>query len=111
MVDYTVVIQPPSQVSVVVQPITPVTVAISVGQGPAGPPGIQGLPGTADLNYAHDQMTASDVWTIDHNLGKYPSVTVLDSSGAVCEGHVEYISALQLSITFSSAFAGMAYLN
>ena len=108
MVDYTLVIQPPSQVAVVVQPATPMGMAITVGQGPAGPPGIQG---TADLNYQHDQMTASDIWLVTHNLGKYPSVTIIDSSGSVCEGHVEYISALQLSITFSSAFAGMAYLN
>lgn len=111
MVDYTLVIQPPSQVSVVVQPITPVAVAISVGQGPAGPRGIQGVPGTADLNYTHDQMTASDVWIVPHNLGKHPSATVIDSSGSVCEGHVEYLNSSQLTITFSSAFAGKAYLN
>lgn len=79
----------------------------------AGPRGIQGPPGddATDLRYVHDQMSASATWTIAHNLGKYPSVTVMDSGGSVCEGTIVYDSINQITLTFSAAFAGIAYLN
>ena len=80
-------------------------------QGIPGPQGEQGPPGLADLHYDHDQMSASAYWVIDHNLGKYPSVSVIDSAGACCEGFVEYITSNRVTITFSAAFAGHAYLN
>lgn len=65
-----------------------------------------------DLNYTHQQGVPSDVWLIEHNLGKYPSVTVVDSSGAEVEGDVDRSLGLnQLRVTFSGAFSGFAYLN
>ena len=76
-------------------------------RGPQGPEG----PTLADLHYAHDQMSASDTWVVTHNLDKYPSVTVIDSAGDVCEGTIVYNSTNQLTLSFSAAFAGMAYIN
>lgn len=75
--------------------------------------GVQGAPGPAglDKHYAHDQMTASDVWLIAHNLGKYPAVSVVDSAGSSVEGLVEYSNTNQLTVTFSAAFSGKAYCN
>ena len=64
-----------------------------------------------DLHYTHEQRTAAAVWEIVHNLGKYPSVTVVDSGGSVVVGEVQYIDTRSLIITFSAAFAGSAYLN
>jgi hypothetical protein len=48
---------------------------------------------------------------ITHNLNTYPSVTVVDSSGAVVIGAVAYNNKNQIAITFTSAFSGKAYLN
>ena len=54
---------------------------------------------------------ASSVWTITHNLGEYPSVTVIDSGNTVVVGNIEYISSQQLRITFAASFSGCVFLN
>lgn len=61
--------------------------------------------------YVHVQSSSSATWTVNHNMNKYPSVTVIDSANNVVEGEVEYISLNQLEITFSSGFSGTAYAN
>jgi hypothetical protein len=83
----------------------------------AGTPGIQGAPGgggpggSGDLYYLHTQSAAASMWTITHNLGKFPSVTIVDSAGDQVEGNVDHLSANSLTVTFSSAFGGRAFLN
>lgn len=67
--------------------------------------------GGGDANLEFNQTPASAVWTITHNLNKYPSVTVVDSAGDECEGSVNHISRNLLTITFSAAFSGRAFLN
>ena len=64
-----------------------------------------------DQTYKHVQSVASDAWEITHNLGKYPSVTVVDSAGSVVVGEVRYLNDDSLVVTFSGAFRGVAYLN
>jgi hypothetical protein len=90
-----------------------------------GPEGIQGLKGDKgdkgdrgdqgpvglDLNYEHVQALPSDTWVINHSLNKVPSVTVIDSSGSVVEGDVEYPTLTQVVVMFAAAFSGKAYLN
>jgi hypothetical protein len=72
----------------------------------------QGVAGAGvDKYYDHDQMSASASWTVNHNLSKYPSVTTVDSSGGVVEGYITHVSVNQLTISFTSAFAGHAYCN
>ena len=71
-----------------------------------GPPGA-----SSDLTHTHQQSTAADEWLVNHGLGKYPSVTVVDSAGDQVEGDVAYIDSNSLRISFSAAFAGRAYLN
>lgn len=61
--------------------------------------------------HIHNQPSASAEWTITHNLGKFPSVSVVDSSGAEVIGEVEYLTDTQLKVKFSAAFSGKAYLN
>ena len=65
----------------------------------------------ATNTYVHDQMVASAHWTIEHNLDKYPSVSVVDSAGSIVIGDVQYISRNQLIVTFIGEFSGKAYLN
>ena len=84
-----------------------------VEAGPQGPRGLPGQPGPpgGDLSTSFEQSTAQAVWTIDHELGKYPSVTVVDSAGDTVEGAVSYPSLGRVIVRFSAAFAGTAYLN
>ena len=61
--------------------------------------------------YIHEQNVASNTWVIVHGLGKYPSVTVVDSGNTVVVGHVAYDSPNQITLTFEASFSGKAYLN
>lgn len=61
--------------------------------------------------FTYDQMVPSLVWGIDHMLGKYPSVEVVDSAGTVVTGSVQYINTNRIEISFAYAFSGKAYLN
>jgi len=69
------------------------------------------LASASDKTFVHDQAVPSATWTITHNLGKFPSVSVVDTQKEIYWGNVEYINSNQLKVTFSSAFAGQAYLN
>tara|TARA_R110000822_G_scaffold59765_3_gene149365 strand:- start:685 stop:1401 length:717 start_codon:yes stop_codon:yes gene_type:complete len=66
---------------------------------------------TADKNFVFTQTVASNTWIINHTLSKFPSVSVVDSAGTEVFGQVQYISLSKITITFSSAFAGQAFLN
>lgn len=70
-----------------------------------------GTPTVADKYYLHTQSVASVTWTINHNLGKYCSVTAIDTEGRICFGSVNYASINQIVITFSAAISGSAYCN
>lgn len=67
--------------------------------------------GGGDVHYEHIQSIATDEWIIDHNLNKFPSVTVVDSSGNMVYGDVSYPSSSRVVISFTAAFGGKAYLN
>ncbi len=61
--------------------------------------------------YVHTQSSPSATWSISHNLGRRPSVTVVDSAGTVVIGEVTYLSDNTLRVEFSAGFSGQAYLN
>lgn len=61
--------------------------------------------------YTFEQGIASDVWVIQHNLNKHPSVTIVDSAGNEVIGHVHYDDLNSVTIFFCSPFSGKAYLN
>ena len=65
----------------------------------------------ADVFFTFTQTLASATWNVQHNLGKYPSVSVVDSSGHQVIGDVAYNDLNRLTISFSAPFAGCAYLN
>ena len=96
--------------------------------GPIGPPGPVGPPGPpgpingftqaeADLLYRqkpsiiHSQGLASSVWTIAHNLGTYPAVTIKDSTGAVVEADVQYVDGNSLIVSMAYPVSGTALLT
>ena len=65
----------------------------------------------AATRHTHTQGTVSTVWTINHTLGGFPSVTIVDSAKTVVFGEVNYISTTQVVVNFTSAFSGYAYLT
>ena len=67
--------------------------------------------GQTDKNYKHVQAVSSATWTIAHNLRKFPSVTVKDSAGSIVIGEIVYNDENNITLTFSGAFSGEAYLN
>ena len=62
-------------------------------------------------SYIHTQSASSSTWTINHNLGFYPAVSVVDSGENVVIGDVTYISTNTLSVSFNASFGGKAYLS
>ncbi len=85
---------------------TPSQIVEVVTEGPQGPPGYGG-----DINFVHFQNTPQSQWVIVHNLGKFPSVSVVDSAQTHVEGGVHYDSVNQLTLSFASGFSGKAILN
>ena len=87
----------PIKLTTVAEPI-----ALTLTQGPITLGGAQ--------PYEHVQAIPEAVWSIEHNLGRMPSVTVTTSAGDVVVGHVNHTDTNELTITVSAAFAGRAYL-
>lgn len=63
------------------------------------------------LRHIHTQAASSDTWTINHTLGGYPSVTVVDSALTTVIGEVLYVSTSQVVVNFTAPFSGFAYLT
>ena len=61
-----------------------------------------------DKHFQYTQSTPASTWTINHNLGKIPAITIMDSSGNVVEGDCQNVSINQAILTFSGAFSGIA---
>ena len=67
--------------------------------------------GLADKTFEFTQGVPATTWNIQHDLGKFPSITVIDTADTVVTGQYEYIDNNNVTLTFSAGFAGKAYLN
>jgi hypothetical protein len=121
-----IIITPSPAIEVTVTPATttttsPSTVSVFTGTpgptGPVGPAGSTGATGPAGpagpsgSAYVHTQNTVSSTWSITHNLGIYPNVTTTDITGFVIEGETTYPTVNTVTVTFSIASTGFAYLS
>lgn len=70
-----------------------------------------GQGGGGDKNYVHVQGTSAKIWSVQHNLGKYPSVTIVDYDGNEVIGSVKHNSVNDLTITFNVLVDGKAFCN
>ena len=66
----------------------------------------QGVP-----TFIFTQGVAATTWNIQHNLGKFPSVSVVNNNNIVINGEVTYIDNNNVQLNFSAGFSGKAYLN
>jgi hypothetical protein len=64
-----------------------------------------------DKSFEFTQNTPATVWSINHNLSKFPSVSIVSSSGDEVEGNIKHTDNNNTIITFSASFSGKAYLN
>ena len=96
--------------------------SLILGTGIIGPTDFTGVNISLDLNYTyiktqvrenyiHDQQVASITWVVTHNMNKYPAVNIVDTSNDIIMGEVRYNTLNQLTITFTAAVSGKAYLN
>lgn len=69
------------------------------------------LAGSTDKTYVFTQTVPSVTWTVQHNLGKFPSITVVDTGQSVVVGDYTYTDNNNVILNFSAQFAGKAYLN
>ncbi len=67
--------------------------------------------GGYDKSYTFNQISSKEVWNIPHGLGKYPSVTVVDSGGNEVIGDIKYVDVNNVELRFIGGFSGIAYLN
>lgn len=64
-----------------------------------------------DSTFTYVQVIAAKVWKIEHSMGKYPSVTIVDTAGSEVEGDILYVDINNLQFTSAYEFSGKAYLN
>ena len=66
---------------------------------------------TNNRRYIFDQPVPESTWSITHDLGGYPSVTVVDSANTVVIGDVTYINDTDITVSFTGGFSGKAFLT
>lgn len=67
---------------------------------------------SGDKTFTHTQSASASSWTINHNLGKKPSVTITTlATGAQVIGEVTYTNNNTLVVSFAAAVSGIAHLN
>lgn len=62
-------------------------------------------------NYNHIQSSPSTTWTINHNLGKYPSIELLSVGLVKFNADITHTSLNQSIVYLLSAQAGIAQCN
>lgn len=61
--------------------------------------------------FVFTQGVPATTWNIQHGLGKFPSVSVINNNNVVINGEVIYIDNNNVQLNFSAGFTGKAYLN
>ena len=69
------------------------------------------VPGGSTRRYTHTQGSPSTTWNVIHGLGGKPSVTIVDTSDTHVVGDVTYNSDSSITVSFTAAFSGYAYLT
>lgn len=64
--------------------------------------------GPGGSSYTHTQSSSSDTWTVNHNLGYRPTITVFDASGAPVGAGIAHSSINQAIISFVIPLTGSA---
>lgn len=76
--------------------------AVLCKQGPPGPPGTAG-----GMGYTHTQTVAATTWTVNHNLGRRPAISVLSPGGVEVLAEVLHASLNQVLVYFDQPYTGL----
>ena len=83
------------------------TIVLNTGiKGDKGDPGDSGF-----IGYTHNQIQALATWTINHNLGKYPSIVLLTIGSVEFKGNIVHSSINQTIVYLVIPQAGIAQCN
>ncbi len=85
--------------------LAPAAEVVVVSTGPPGPAG-----GGGAAAYVHTQAVASASWSIPHNLGYYPTVSVFTVGGVEVEAAPIHTSVNVTVVSFAVPMAGTARL-
>lgn len=86
------------------------TSGINTGWSNFNPPNPPSVPGSFDKNYIQAFNVTSTV-TVNHNLQKYPAVTIINSANDEVDGDVSYTDLNTLTLSFSAPFSGTVFCN
>jgi len=71
--------------------------------GPAGPPG----PSGSAASTFTQAFSAAAVWTVNHNLGRFPAaVAVRTTGGVIVDVAIQHVSVNQLLVAFDVQISG-----
>lgn len=62
-------------------------------------------------SYIHEQTVGANQWIVNHNLNKYPKVTIVNDINVEVIGDIVYTNTNQVIISFSIPFVGKAYFT
>lgn len=65
----------------------------------------------SDKTYVYTQVFETTEWSIEHNLNKYPSVSIVDNENNQVWAEVQYIDLNTVKVKFSQGFTGKVFLN
>lgn len=63
------------------------------------------------FDYTYVQSTPATIWSIVHNLNKFPKVSIADSTGDVVYGDINHTNKNSLVILFSESVSGQASIS
>lgn len=89
--------------TVLVDEVESVQIVTAGTQGPPGPPGV-----SSNASFQHTQAAASDTWTVNHNLGFRPAVSILSVGGREMWAEVIHTSVNQFIAYFDAPTSGIA---
>jgi len=68
-------------------------------------------PPAGDKNFVTQQVVASSVWSVPHNLGKKCAVQIVDNALNEIMGNVHWVNNNEVEITFNKPKTGWVYCN
>lgn len=67
--------------------------------------------GGGSVSFEYDQPSAAATWNVNHGLGGYPNVLVIDGSGQELIAEVHYPDDQTVVIIHGQPYSGTAYLR
>ena len=64
-----------------------------------------------DLNYTHIQQTPSAYWTVVHNLGKIPAISITDTAGTEVWADIINVTLNSFDVVLQYPMSGTAACN